>query len=265
LIKRDADDWTYQALAANRESASVSARNLYRALQQVRPQFPGTYMKGAVVLATDDEDSPIQAIMSLVQPRSKETLMDSSAAPLAQELDEHLQWAAEEAESIVRRLGLPPDIASAVVMAAKVHDLGKNREAWQRAIGHPPSGGDWKPWAKSAARGYDRLAVGKYRHEFGSLREAMSLSEINEHPERDLILHLIACHHGWAKPHYEPEHWDIADDVMDEENQEIANEVMRRVGRVQRRYGHWCLAWLESLIRCSDYAASRRLAAEKGK
>jgi CRISPR-associated endonuclease/helicase Cas3 len=191
--------------------------------------------------------------------------MDSSAAPVSQELGEHLQWTAEEAESITRRLGLPPEIASAVVIAAKVHDLGKNREGWQRAIGHPPSGGDWKPWAKSAGRGYDRSAVGKYRHEFGSLREAMSRPEINDHPERDLILNLVACHHGWAKPHYEPEHWDIADDVIDEENQEIANETMRRVARVQRRYGHWCLAWLESLIRCSDYAASRRLDVGRGK
>ena len=68
-----------------------------------------------------------------------------------------------------------------------------------------------------------------------------------------------------ARPHYEPNQWDIADDVSDEENQEIANEALRRVGRVQRRYGHWYLAWLESLIRCSDFAASRRLDVESGK
>jgi CRISPR-associated endonuclease/helicase Cas3 len=265
LIEREGDDWTYEGLGADGASHSLSARNLYRALQQVRQQFPGTYQKGAVALATDDGGNPVQLITSLVRRRSKETVMDSSAAPVSQELGEHLQWTAEEAESITRRLGLPSEISSPVVIAAKVHDRGKNREGWQRAIGHPPSGGDWKPWAKSAGRAYDRSAVGKYRHEFGSLREAMSLSEINAHPERDLILHLVACHHGWARPHYEPEHWDIADDVMDEENQEIANETMRRVARVQRRYGHWYLAWLESLIRCSDYAASRRLDVEKGK
>ena len=93
----------------------------------------------------------------------------------------------------------------------------------------------------------------------------MDLPQINDHSERDLILHLVACHHGWARPHYEPEQWDIADDVLDEENQEIANEAMCRVARVQRRYGHWYLAWLESLLRCSDYAASRRLDVESGK
>src|SRR5215204_6014765 len=31
------------------------------------------------------------------------------------------------------------------------------------------------------------------------------------------------------------------------------------------RAGHWYLAWLESLIRCSDYAASRRLDEEKAR
>jgi CRISPR-associated endonuclease/helicase Cas3 len=265
LIERDGDHWTYQTLAPDSESRSVSARNLYRALQQIRPHFPGTYEKGTVVLATDDEGNPLKAMMSLVHRQSTETVMDTSAAPVSQELGEHLQWTAEEAKSIGRRLALPPEIASALIIAAQVHDLGKNREAWQRAIGHPPSGGDWKPWAKSARRGYDWSAVGKYRHEFGSLREAMKLPQINEHPERDLILHLVACHHGWARPHYEPEHWDIADDVFDEENQEIANGTMRHVAKVQRRYGHWYLAWLESLIRCSDYAASRRLDVEKGK
>ena len=79
------------------------------------------------MLATDDDGNPLRAIMSLVYRRSTETVMDSSAAPVSQELDEHLQWTAEEAKTITRRLGLPPKIASAVVLAAQVHDLGKNR------------------------------------------------------------------------------------------------------------------------------------------
>jgi hypothetical protein len=65
LIERDGDDWTYQSLAADTESDSISARNLYRALQQIRRKFPRTYEKGTIVLATDSE-GPIQAIMSLV-------------------------------------------------------------------------------------------------------------------------------------------------------------------------------------------------------
>jgi CRISPR-associated endonuclease/helicase Cas3 len=268
LVEKDGDEWVFQTLATSSEGdsfLSFLAPNLYRALQQIRRQFPGAYVKDTVVLETDGQGSPARAVMSFVHRQSAETVLDTSAAPVSQELDEHLRWAAEEAESIARRLSLPPEITSALVIAAQVHDLGKNREAWQRAIGHPPGGDGWKPWAKSARRSYDRSLVGSYRHEFGSLRQAMHDPEIIKHPERDLILHLVACHHGWARPHYEPGHWDIADDVIDEENQEIANETMRRMARVQRTYGHWGLAWLESLMRCSDYAASRRLDQENPK
>jgi CRISPR-associated endonuclease/helicase Cas3 len=265
LVEGGGDDWIFQTLAPDSEVDSVFARNLYRALTQIRRQFPGAYVKETVELATDDEGGPAKAIMSFVNLWSTETVMDTSAAPVSQELEEHLRWTAEEAESIARRLGLSPGIASALVIAARLHDLGKDRGPWQRAIGHPPDADHWKPWAKSASRGYDRSVVGNYRHEFGSLRQAMHDPAIADHPERDLILHLVACHHGWARPHYEPEHWDIADDVLDEENQKIANETMRRMARVQRRYGHWGLAWLESLVRCSDYAASRRLDLGGGK
>jgi CRISPR-associated endonuclease/helicase Cas3 len=258
LIVRDDDEWLFRNLTTGSDG-SVSAPNLHRTLQQIRRQFPDTYVKETVVLEADDQGSPTRAIMSFVHRQSTETVLDTSAAPVSQELDEHLRWTAEEAESIARRLGLPPEIASALVIAAQVHDLGKNRDAWQRAIGHPPGGDGWTPWAKSAGRGYDPSIVGSYRHEFGSLRQAMHDPQISRHPERDLILHLVACHHGWARPHYEPQHGDIADDVLDEENQEIANETMRRMARVQLKYGHWGLAWLESLVRCSDYAASRRL------
>jgi len=34
--------------------------------------------------------------------------------------------------------------------------------------------------------------------------------------------------------------------------------VMRRFGRLQQRFGRWGLAWLESLLRCADIAASRQ-------
>src|SRR5262249_15838214 len=114
LIERDDDHWTYQTSAPDSASPSVSSGNLYRAVQQVRPHFPDTYEKGTVVLAADDEGSPLKAMMSLVYRNSTETVIDSSAAPVSQELDEHLRWTAEEAKSIGRRLALPPETASAL-------------------------------------------------------------------------------------------------------------------------------------------------------
>ena len=42
-------------------------------------------------------------------------------------------------------------------------------------------------------------------------------------------------------------------DVADE----VAREVPRRFARLQRRYGRWGLAWLESLVRAADALASQ--------
>ena len=82
---------------------------------------------------------------------------------------------------------------------------------------------------------------------------------VMKHPERDLILHLIASHHGNARPHFEPRSFDN-ERYTTRENAEAVNEAMRRFGRVQKRFGRWGLAWLEALMRCADIAASQPLA-----
>jgi CRISPR-associated endonuclease/helicase Cas3 len=38
----------------------------------------------------------------------------------------------------------------------------------------------------------------------------------------------------------------------------LAIETARRFARLQRKYGRWGLAYLESLVRAADYAASAR-------
>ncbi len=225
--------------------------------------------KALLVFDRDEEGDPARALLLLGESRTAATAQDDPAASARwQDLDEHLLWAESEAAGIVERIGLKaenPAIAEAVVIAARWHDRGKDRPAWQKAIGNAPprraQDANWKPWAKSGQRGFDDTACGAYRHEFGSLREASEDPTIRTHPERDLILHLIAAHHGWARPHFEPRQGDIADGVPEEENAAVAAETMRRFARLQRRFGHWGLAWLESLLRAADYAASGRLAA----
>jgi CRISPR-associated endonuclease/helicase Cas3 len=215
--------------------------------------------KAMLVLDRDEEGESLRALLLLSESRAAATAQDDpAAAARPQELDEHLSWAGDEAEKIVVRVGLKaahPAVAEAVVAAARWHDRGKNRPEWQRAIGNRNPA---KSLAKSGQRGFDVSACGRYRHEFGSLREATEDEATRNHPERDLILHLIAAHHGWARPHFEPEHGDLA--ASDEQNAEIAAETMRRFARLQRRFGHWGLAWLESLMRAADYSATERLA-----
>jgi CRISPR-associated endonuclease/helicase Cas3 len=72
---------------------------------------------------------------------------------------------------------------------------------------------------------------------------------------QELVLHLIAAHHGRARPHFPP------DEAFDPERpQQIADEmaakVPQRFARLQRKYGRWGLAYLESLLRAADWAAS---------
>src|SRR5262249_42294642 len=99
------------------------------------------------------------------------------------------------------------------------------------------------------------------RHEFGSLMQATRDNSLQH--ERDLVLHLIAAHHGWARPHFKPGAWDP--DANDDDNSAEAAEAMRRYARLQRRFGRWGLAWLEALVRASDYAATERLVKAEAK
>jgi CRISPR-associated endonuclease/helicase Cas3 len=148
-----------------------------------------------------------------------------------------------------------PDLRAALTLAAKFHDLGKKRVLWQRSIGNP----DPTNWHAKSGRDWKPLDITEYRHEFGSLADVLkepAFESLRDKPEfRDLILHLVAVHHGYGRPHFPP------DNAFDPEPNgrapaEIAAEVPQRYGRLQRRYGRWGLAWLESLLRAADYAAS---------
>jgi CRISPR-associated endonuclease/helicase Cas3 len=69
-------------------------------------------------------------------------------------------------------------------------------------------------------------------------------------------LHIIGCHHGRSRPHF------VAAESYDPETEEaVTRETVTsapaRLARLQRRFGRWGLAYLESLIRAADVSASR--------
>jgi CRISPR-associated endonuclease/helicase Cas3 len=170
-------------------------------------------------------------------------------------LQVHTSDVRENLDRIVTALDLPPDMKAALPVAAKLHDQGKQRVKWQRGIGRPGHLTDW--YAKSG-RGWKGIDFNDgYRHELGSLMEAIRDPEflaLTEH-QQDLVLHLIATHHGRGRPHFP------AEEVFDYEREgedvaRVAAEVPRRFARLQRQYGRWGLAYLESLLRAADYAAS---------
>jgi CRISPR-associated endonuclease/helicase Cas3 len=146
-----------------------------------------------------------------------------------------------------------------IVLAAECHDFGKRRKLFQTVLGNRdyPS----KVLAKSGKKG-GRIEE-RYRHEFGSLIDIVSPERNKKFAEFDalnddlkaFVLHMIAAHHGRGRPHFP------ADEAFDPEGgaevaRAVARGVPQRFARLQRKYGRWGLAYLESLLRAADYAAS---------
>jgi len=181
----------------------------------------------------------------------------------------------------------------AVVAAAQAHDLGKLDWRFQLLL----CGGDWadmsngEPLAKSAEvpkRNRKRREIEEdarlpkgFRHEFLSMQlaEHFGLSPADE-ASRELMLHLVASHHGYARPFAPP----VFDKLIAEGRAGdlclnaigiqalltatdrrtttpaygLDSGVSDRFWRLTRRYGWWGLAYLESVFRLSDWEASRR-------
>jgi CRISPR-associated endonuclease/helicase Cas3 len=179
----------------------------------------------------------------------------SKAARKAVKLRVHTDDVVTNATQIAGRLQLPADIRNAVILAARFHDLGKKRQLFQRILGNTNGK---TLLAKSGKKQPFGLKV-DYRHEFGSLLDVEAEAEFKGLSEemKDLLLHLIAAHHGRGRPHFP------VDEAFDPQPKGkdvsmIAAEVPRRFARLQRKYGRWGLAYLESLLRAADYAASAK-------
>ncbi len=164
-------------------------------------------------------------------------------------LQDHLSAVAEKAAALGERLALPEDIKRALVLASRHHDLGKKERIWQEAAGNRD---DATPVAKSAMPMRPRMLAG-FRHELASLRYAEQ--EVDGEPMEvcDLALHLIAAHHGHARPCFSRRAYDRR---HRRESERLAMEAAQRFGRLQRRYGAWGLAYLEAAFKSADALAS---------
>ena len=161
-------------------------------------------------------------------------------------VEKHNQDVKEIMEKILSRLDLQADIKEALVKAAACHDEGKANTIWQEAI-------KYKNGSRALAKGkINGFQLNGFRHESESMVKAQD--EVRNHPQRDLILHLIASHHGRARPCFESR----AFDPSSRDTKEINLECMKRFERLQREWGWWGLAWLETLLRRADAIASAR-------
>lgn len=155
------------------------------------------------------------------------------------------------ARELAQRISLPNELIEVLAAAGVRHDLGKARDWWQKAIGNFTA----EYFAKSDNDSFDHGFNQGYRHEFGSLVESLEDAALQDHPHRDLILHLIAAHHGYARPYFPERAFDRRQPKP--LNQQIAHETLLRFERLQRHYGWWQLAYLEAVLKAADALASR--------
>ncbi|MEQ1825820.1 MAG: type I-U CRISPR-associated helicase/endonuclease Cas3 [Pirellula sp.] len=206
---------------------------------------------------------------------------DSSSASHEIELTEHLQGVAEFAQRFAAGSGLAEAFVRDFVLAAKCHDLGKldqRFQAWLRGGNLLQARLAPKLLAKSegqtsrSAREQARIRSGYpngARHELLSVRlleQARVVLDAASDP--DLVLHLIASHHGHCRP--------FAPVIIDENPLNVKGEiegqpvvassatalerldsgVAERFWRLVRRYGWWGLAWLEAIFILCDHRCS---------
>ncbi len=165
---------------------------------------------------------------------------------------------------------LPPGsgtLPAVVQQAARWHDLGKFDLRFQEALGNV----DTEPWAKSSKRGKV-----DFRHEMISLQivEKCLFGQLPaDEISRELLLHLIASHHGHARPlaplREDVEPVDINARYLDtalflpaseradmRPAHHIASGTADRFWLLTRYFGWWGLAYLEALVRLADWRAS---------
>jgi CRISPR-associated helicase Cas3 len=264
VLRPTEDGWEATELL---EPASGEPLGLYESLAEARRKLPSAlgpgvkflHLSGAETeseLDSDESPAPGSARVAYFAVRTVAAdLEDAEDFASLQRRDlplkDHLDQAAEVARRLCAKLGLANDLADAVVQACARHDTGKLQPQWQKAIGNSAE----VPLAKSAKPGFNHDATRGFRHELLSLLEAADDPALAEHPRLDLILHLIAAHHGHSRPGFSPKAYGILHPHA--RCSKAAEKAALRFARLQRELGWWQLAYLEALVKCADAIASR--------
>ncbi|MBZ5678351.1 MAG: type I-U CRISPR-associated helicase/endonuclease Cas3 [Acidobacteriia bacterium] len=234
-------DWTRDGSAASNYDVSEIQGDRKKSRNGTEPLG---FRKRLTIELTQEDDSELVATWAYYSAQKGKKQEYGSLL-----LEIHLQQVADVAADLARRLNMNERVFR---WAGEWHDRGKDRVVWQWAAGNPAGS---PPVAKSER--VEGWRLGGYRHEFGSLMDAESKLPADFSPEEgDLALHLIASHHGWARPHFEERAYD-KDSVR--RSRSVALECTQRLGRLQQRYGAWGLAYQEAVFRSADAIASSEL------
>jgi CRISPR-associated endonuclease/helicase Cas3 len=178
------------------------------------------------------------------------------------------------------------DYSKVLEAAARMHDWGKADPRFQAmlirgdvftALMQP------RLWAKSGdaftsrrdseiVRSRAELPIG-FRHELLSVQLAGTKLDESDEKTRDIVLHLIASHHGYARPFppvcLEREPTDIRFEAngrsielparwrLDHPPDRLDSGIAQRFWTATRTLGWWAVCYLEAVLRLADQAASR--------
>lgn len=133
-----------------------------------------------------------------------------------------------------RLAGLRSEDADVLGQAGMHHDGGKSLPAFQLKLGNTDLE---NPVAKSVGEVPGQVLM-RWRH------EVASADDVPEGPRSSLVKHLVISHHGWGRP------------LVPHGGRSIHNGDQYR--KAEADYGPWGTALLESVLRFSDWEASRR-------
>jgi len=215
------------------------------------PRDPKWHERLRFAAEVSSEGEPIRWLV-VEKWRDDAATEDDRSASRPQSLDEHQSCVEDLVHKIAMRLGLDKAYEEMLATAARFHDEGKRAKRWQQAFNAPRG----SHYAKTEGP-INYAILDGYRHEFGSLPFVEHDERLKRIPEelRELALHLVAAHHGFARPIIGT---SGSDDAPPTRLQERAREVALRFARLQRRWGPWGLAWWEALLRAADQQASRK-------
>lgn len=197
-------------------------------------------------------------------------------------LDDHLGGVGTLAGQLARNCSVPPGLAADIALAGRLHDVGKvdsRFQLWLHRGDEVAAAKENRPLAKSGMPSSDRQAwqaaraASGYpqgmRHEMSSVDMIADCGELIEQAtDWDLVLHLVASHHGFGRP--------FAPVVIDVKPQDLVHRldgveftgssghrlaalesgVADRFWRMVRRYGWFRLAWFEAILRLADHRCS---------